>query len=275
MASMPYNIPQITLDSTLADYYAEGNESGEVIHLVASFPRGLYRENQRYIYHDDEMTQLTTTISPIHDPSRAKVARIYRDLSAQKFSFCAGDMSVMLFHGEADNESSMEDFRKSIDASLSVLAPSQRPKLTIFRKPSEVRLKGERTKLAVRLPLDDLRAHTHIIDPDLHYELLSKRGLALAKTSFPTPISQILDLCCEHLECKVEILGSGKGFCKEFPSEEEMDAWSSQTINAVSKLKIPYVLKVQQSTGSQGTFIVKTEEDHEGTSNFALYFKRL
>ena len=50
--------------------------------------------------------------------------------------------------------------------------------------------------------------------------ILSKRGLALAKNSFTTPISQILDLCCEHLECKQEIL-RGKNFCKEFPLEEE------------------------------------------------------
>jgi hypothetical protein len=264
---MYYHIPQVTLDATLASYYAEGNKAGTVVVLVASFCRGLYRHNQRYIYQEDDMTTLEETNTPEYDLERAKMTRIFRDLNSQKYSFCAGDMPVILFHqentGEAD-QLSMDIFRNSMESILEVLHPSQRPDIIIYGQPAEVKLKGERMKLAVRLPLDELRdhhKHAHVIDPDLHYQLLSKRGLALAKDSFPTPHSQFFDLCCEHPECKQDLL-RGAVFCRKFPSEEELDEWYDKTIKSISALKVPFVLKAQQSAGSHGTFIVKTEQQH-------------
>ncbi|KAF8851058.1 hypothetical protein BDZ45DRAFT_602008 [Acephala macrosclerotiorum] len=107
-------------------------------------------------------------------------------------------------------------------------------------------------KLAWRLPLDGMNLIPYSLDPDVHYELLSKRGLAVAP--FPTPrYSHLLDLNLdESTKWQMD---------SEIPEREDaVEFWMNEITMAVSNQALPFVLELQQTIFGKGTFIVKTED---------------
>ncbi|KUJ19706.1 uncharacterized protein LY89DRAFT_568995, partial [Mollisia scopiformis] len=127
----------------------------------------------------------------------------------------------------------------------------QQPKLHFFASPAHVVMADERIKLAPRLPLDGMDSLPHALHPDIHYELLSKRGLAIAEGSFATPCSRLLDL-------KVD-WESQDGESSAAPTET-VQSWMNEVVEAISERSIPFVLKLQQTIFGKGTYIVKSEE---------------
>jgi hypothetical protein len=77
-------------------------------------------------------------------------------------------------------------------------------------------------------------------NPDLLYELQSKRGLALS--GLPTPATEV----------------HGFDDCMAYPDATR--AYVDQAMNVIRQQEVPFVLKLQQSISGGGTYIVRTEE---------------
>ena len=58
----------------------------------------------------------------------------------------------------------------------SIFVPHQRPRIRFAGGPADVVLQDPAERLAVAMPIDALEALPHIIDPEVHYKLLSKHA---------------------------------------------------------------------------------------------------
>ncbi|KAE8440476.1 hypothetical protein EG329_007442 [Mollisiaceae sp. DMI_Dod_QoI] len=243
----PDNTPIVTLDKTLADFYNEENKNtGDRVVIVASYPHGLRVEDQRYVYHDEDRESDVELSDGLTEAEGENASETMRALGAQKFSFCVGDMPLVIFdpaNGRADRVTA---FRTSVSANLAILSSSQQPKLRFFASPSLVVLNDKTFKLAPRLPMDGMDRLPHILHPDIHYELLSKRGLAIA--TFLTPRSHLLDLNIDAPQSESAIF------------RDPIKTWKDEVLQTISNRPIPFVLKLQQTILGKGTYIIKTEK---------------
>jgi hypothetical protein len=256
--------PFVTLDKTLADYYAEENlETDKRIVLVASYTTGIYLPNQRYIYHDEDwLKSKDATPNGSKDMESTTEARILRVMGPLKFSICAGPMPLIMFDAEralTGDVDAINHFRTTVETSLDFLDPSQRPKHIIFRCPSEVSLDDTRFELAVRVPEDGMRKIPHVLDPDMHYEVLSKRGLA--QSSIKTPPSQIFDLGTDAQIYEQQLSHNRKQLSSDLLPEEVIQKWKDDVLRTISTRSPPFVVKLQQTIFGKGTFVIKTSKD--------------
>ncbi|MCJ1346140.1 hypothetical protein MMC31_004353, partial [Peltigera leucophlebia] len=113
------------------------------------------------------------------------------------FAFMAGKMPLVIFDLNKDaeefrvfNSESRRPHQADAYDVFDQLTPLQRPELTFVEKPSDIKL-GQDSRVAVICPMDCLLLLPHLVDPESHYEALSKRGLALS--GLPTPDSEIVD----------------------------------------------------------------------------------
>ncbi|KAH8745721.1 hypothetical protein BGZ57DRAFT_778277 [Hyaloscypha finlandica] len=188
--------------------------------------------------------------------------KILRAIGSQKFSICAGPMPLIMFDVEgasASNLDAIDHFRASVKSNLEVLDPRQRPNPMFFGCPTQIQLNDTCSKLAVRLPLDGMSKIPHLMDPDLHYEVLSKRGLA--QSTFTTPGCQILDLGTDN-QIYEQQLRYKQMYCPGNPLPEEVvQTWKNDVLETILTRPLPFVVKLQQTIFGKGTFIVKTSND--------------
>jgi hypothetical protein len=247
-----FQLPTLALDVTLADFYNEENKNtGDRVVLVASYPTGLRVDNQKYIYHDEDRPDTSELPEGVTDSERRSAGEILRALGAQKFSFCVGKMPLIVFDPTGNRSDKIIAFRSSVEENVGILPASQQPELHFFEGPAQVVIDDERMKLAPRLPMDGMDNLPHTLHPDVHYELLSKRGLAIAKESFATPESRLLDLKVDW-----ELFEQGHSAA----ATNMIRAWMAEVIEAIGERPIPFVLKLQQTIFGKGTYIVKTED---------------
>lgn len=257
----PLAPPTIDLVPTLAALYAPNTEAHELVVLVAYCPSMVDARARRYVYHDiDEMLRAVAPASQKSDRPKANYARIMRLIGAQRLCICAGRMPFVGF-GEAEGDDKDERMvgqaRSLAEAALEVLPPAQRPTLLFFDDPAGVELDHPDPRLVVRLPADALAAFPHVLHPDVHYELLSKRGLALS--GLVTPACKLIDLDGDLFlrEC----VDDPKAQRARNGGSAAMEQWVVKAITLVTSEPLPFVLKLQQTTFGKGTFIVKTESD--------------
>lgn len=248
----PFKLPTIELDTTLAQFYKEENKkTGDKITIVAAYPAGLRVDNQKYVYHDEDRPESSELPEGVTDAERAGAGEVMRALGAQKFSFCVGKMLVIIF--DASCKAKVPSYRNSVVENLEILADGQYPWPLFATSPSWIGslIKADTVKLATRLPLDGMEHLPHTLHPDIHYELLSKRGLAVAKEHFATPESLLLDL---KIDWHLWEEGNSAAV------EERIKLWMEEVLTAAQDRPVPFVLKLQQTTFGKGTYIVKTEE---------------
>lgn len=256
--------PHVTLDKTLADYFAEENfGTNERIALVASYPTGIRLTNQRYIYHDEAILESNDTAPNSNRAIESTTeGNILRAIGSQKFSICVGPMPLIIFDVEnasAGNLDAIDQFRASVKSNLEFLTPCQRPNPMFFGCPTQIHLNDKFSKLAVRLPLDGMANIPHLMDPDLHYEVLSKRGLA--QSTITTPSCQILDLGTDA-QIYEQQLRYKQIHCHGNPLlEKVVQKWKNDVKEAILTKPLPFVVKLQQTIFGKGTFIVKTSSD--------------
>src|SRR6202043_1250702 len=109
-------------------------------------------------------------------------------------------------------------------------------KIAFADSPHTLRL-PENWKLAPVLPVDCFEEHDLLISLDTHYEILSKRGLAVS--DLPNPKSVLLDF---------ETRGQVTEFEKKMHDEK--------VFRAVQGCQLPFVVKLQQTISGYGTFVV-------------------
>ncbi|KAF2149919.1 hypothetical protein K461DRAFT_36409 [Myriangium duriaei CBS 260.36] len=165
-------------------------------------------------------------------------------------------MPLILFDLESDpNEMSYQEQRTNgnmrrphqEDAyrTFSRLCPQQRPKLAFVQEASDILLQIKQ-RIVVMSPMDCLLRLPHLVDPEVHYSLHSKRSLALS--DLPTPSTEVIDT----------ILGPD-----QVSDELTVDTEVQRMLSCVRIHHLPLVLKAPVSAGSFGTFIVRTREERE------------
>ncbi len=235
----------IVLDMTLRDLYTcEGG--GEDITLAFAVPTAEVQMatgiplSKKFTYQ--------TPIYPTYDGDF--LARRYLQLVPQAFAFMAGKMPLVMFDLDQNaeelrvlNSKSRRPHQTDAYRVLDQLDPHQRPELTFVEKPSDIKF-GQKSRLAVVSPMDCLLQLPHLVDPEAHYEALSKRGLALS--GLPTPASEIVDT----------VLGPA-----QISDHELVDVEVQRMMARIRAREPPFVIKMPQSLSGHGTFIVRTKAD--------------
>ncbi|MCJ1349733.1 hypothetical protein MMC31_007974 [Peltigera leucophlebia] len=235
----------IVLDTTLRDLYnCEGG--GEDITLAFVVPTADIQ-----MAAGIPLSKKFTYQSPVHPTKDGDLlARRYLQLVPQAFAFMAGKMPLVMFDLDQNVEELRvlnSQFRRPHQADayyvFDQLTPLQRPELTFVEKPSDIKF-GQDSRVAVLSPMDCLLQLPHLVDPEAHYEALSKRGLALS--GLPTPHSEIVDT----------VLGPA-----QIPDHELVDSEVQRMMSRIRARQPPFVIKMPQSLSGQGTFVVRTEDD--------------
>ncbi len=168
-------------------------------------------------------------------------------LMPQRMSWIAGNMSVIFFKGEKQEEQEEEAIYSNLEDDLAetigVMSPRCRFEPSFCTSLEEIRQSAGDSVVIPYLPSDGLEGLKHLTNPDVHYELLSKRALALS--GLPTPNAQLIDFALPERGCDNEIL----------------DNQIARAISAIHHHSRPFVLKSNSSGGSKGTYIIRTLAD--------------
>lgn len=231
----------VILDHTLEELYSKEGDASNLV-LVLAYP--------------SPATQFPSTKFPYQGPlfpqkkNRVSTLRRLHNIPV-KFSFVAGNLPVILLDPNFEEKEASgpkgESSRFHTDA-LEVfgqLPTNQRGKLSIIRSWEDLKLEPN-SKLVVLGPLDCLEHLPHVVDPEVHYDLLSKRGLA--NSGLPTPETTVIDT----------ILNPNKTH-----DPHELNEEICRMITPISEQALPFVVKVPQAVGGLGTFLIKTETERK------------
>jgi hypothetical protein len=235
-------MPKISLDHTLADLYAQDADASNLVAIFAyPSPRGQGTS-------ESPLSKKYTYQTPLAPLATAEVVERRRlQYGPLKMTFAAGKMPVVFFDLNPDAKKRKGKSSHQLEATevLNQLNPDQRPDLVFA--PDSVDLKlPPNSKIVVLNPLDRLDHFPHAIDPEVHYSLLSKRGLALS--DLPTPQTIVIDSLPVPLE----------GWSSE-ALEDEVD----RMIHPICTRDLPFIVKVPQAAGGLGTFIIHTEDQRQ------------
>ncbi|RFU76492.1 solid-state culture specific atp-grasp domain [Trichoderma arundinaceum] len=225
----------ISLDYTLQDQYAQDNDGKSPPDLFY-YPFGFHVDGglpSRFIYNSGlESEKITADTS-------AQLTLMVRGIS-QRYGFSAGRLN-MIFPTFTPGEEEKSPNQIEIERTFSQLRHDQQPKLSFVTGPDSITL-GSDTGIAVLVPSDSMLNVPHIVDPDIHYELLSKRGLAVS--GIPTPPSVVIDPKIAPDDVKDPNL-----------RQQAID----QMLDPIDTYQIPFVVKLNQSVSSKGVFIATSE----------------
>lgn len=225
--------PQVTLDTTLADLYADDYREGDVkTTLVPCYwcsdldYNKFIPKTSKYLYQG--------TPPPKTEREKRELVIQCLSLESQRFTFAAGRMETALFD--------INGFTSRLEAikTLNVLPNWQRPKVVFAKGIEDLMYKRPEAQLAFVVPHEQFASHQQTINPDVLYKLLSKRCLALS--GLPTPQTNIFDLDDSSLSDERKL---------------------SEAVSWIWSFDLPRVFKTQQGMSSVGTFLVRTEQQRE------------
>lgn len=195
--------------------------------------------------------------SPLnHTHDGDELARLFLQIVPQLFGFVAGPMPLILFDLDPnDLENSQkklftEDKRPhQVDADqvFHQLHPTQRPELSFVTNAKDILL-PPKAKIAITSPMDCLLSFAHDVDPEAHYEVLSKRALAFS--GLPTPTSTVIDTILEP---------------HQIQDPELVHAEVARMLKPIAEQPLPFAVKMPQALSGQGTFLIRTEA-HRSTA---------
>ena len=237
----------ITLDTTLEQLYCLDESSDRNIVLVYAHPTADVQMtsgvplSSKFVYQ--------SPLSHVEDSD--ELARLFLQVVPQLYGFISGKMSLILFdldHDDHDRLQSLGSHRTHQADAIRVfdqLNPSQRPEVTFVLKPQDIVLSSG-AKIAIISPMDCILHLTHAVDPEAHYEVLSKRALAMS--GLPTPGSEVVDTLLQP---------------HQIPDERLVDAEVTRMLQPVRERPLPFAVKMPQGCSGQGTFLIRTEADRQ------------
>lgn len=270
----------IHLENTAADLYLT-ECSDETPLYVPLFPSSRVQlapgipRNQKYLLHESSYAERELSTEPTNDLEYEKLRQTLscRRLTdfVQNMIFAAGNMEIVLVDPDLPGcvpdevSSSKNQVKMQIEETVSVLDPSQRPRFRWVDELDILTLKpGQR--IAPLVPLDNLVDFACVVSPDLHYELLSKQGLA--NSGLKTPKCEIIDFdtiapavttCCAPCrshECSELIEDTCNGSRKVWRDQQ-----IRRTVSILRVKPLPYIVKLQQAMGGSGTLWVRTDKE--------------
>ncbi|KAJ5676564.1 uncharacterized protein N7477_002197 [Penicillium maclennaniae] len=235
----------IILNHTLADLYSE---DGDVSNLVAVFAYPTARSqgiasspsSKKFIYQ--------TPLAPSTNQDAVERRRLHN--IPLKMAFTMGKMPIVLFDLDRSEMDDNGEYSHHVDACkvLDQLHPNQRPNITFTRGPDEIQLQKD-ARIVILSPLDFIAHLPHAVDPEIHYDLLSKRGLAYS--GLPTPRTVVMD----------SISLPSEGF-----SSTQIKDEIQRMMCPIYEREVPFIVKVPQAVGGLGTFIVRTEAQRQAAA---------
>ncbi|KAJ6789355.1 hypothetical protein PWT90_08764 [Aphanocladium album] len=228
----------IDLDCTLHDMYALDNDSeSQPILIFDAQPLESYRMSSavKFSYHfklQEDLDVKTSLLAKNH---------------VQRRAFVAGKMTVIVLEmGSSDSKHHSEELETGqidIRRQFAQLKRDQQPTVDFVTRLDDVSLEPE-TVVAVMLPTDPIMHLPHLIDPEVHYEILSKRGLT--RSGLTTPPSSVVDLLLplEELDNPVSL-------------KKEID----RMMESIDTHRMPFIVKLQQTVSGMGNLVARCDED--------------
>ena len=234
----------LELDRTLYDLYKQDNENGEVPDLAFMIPSGTTSLTSglpaptKYAYQAPRAQKVGPDI----------MARICLTVGPTYMSFMAGKMRINFFNPDQHKNEPNGDANYRIHQldtlnTFAQLPEHQRPEVDFVYGPGEIECE-EKTKVAFLTPMDCFADMPHLVDPDTHYELLSKRELAVS--TLPSPKTELID--CNLTADEVE-------------DNSLVDAEVTRFVSAVEEAVPPFVVKLPQGLAGQGVYVVHKQSD--------------
>ena len=228
-------MPPIVLDHTLADLYSQDGDASKLV-AVFMFPTPRTSSSpSKYTYQ-----------SPLA-PSTDQVAVERRRLHNQplKMAFLAGNMPVVFLDLDVEKKGGSDHIEDAAEV-FGQLHPSQRPNLSFVPSLDDIRLPPN-AEVVVLSPVDRMSHLPHAVDPEHHYDLLSKRRLAYS--GLPTPKTTIIDSLPQD----------------DFP-QSQLDDEVQRMMRPIYEQDFPFIIKVPQAVGGLGTFIIHTKAQREAAT---------
>lgn len=235
----------ITLDYTLRDLYSDNDEDDLKTTLI------YYPLQFGYMHESPSAKYVYGYTLQSDDEKAASSFAMAANMVPQRYAFSAGQMSLIIldFHSSNKRKEANRKACQIIDElpahqldirrTFSQLIPDQQPTLTFANSPESISL-ASGARIAVLLPTDCLSHLPHVVHPETHYEILSKRGLALS--GLPTPPSQVIDTGLIDSDDPVLL-------------KEEV----ARMVESIDQRQVPFVVKLPQSISGMGTFMITTE----------------
>ncbi|KAL9628511.1 MAG: hypothetical protein Q9164_007245, partial [Protoblastenia rupestris] len=244
--------PQIELTTTLDELYSLDGGSSDDVALVYAFPyptqlAASLPVSHKYAYQGPRTIKL----------SADTMARFFLGCLAQYYGFIAGPMDLYLFDLDKTKAEIADDSIKSkkaipthrTDAErvLQDLQTSQQPKLHFVKDSKTVATIDK--KKAVITPMDFLDGHDPLVDQDAHWNLLSKRTLALS--DLPSPPTEVIDSILRADDQTI--------LNEEAVLEKEID----RMLKRIASRPLPFVVKLPQGLGGHAVFMITEEEKRQ------------
>lgn len=226
----------VSLDYTLYDLYAIDND-GNIPPGLFYYPFGFKVDDPlpvKFVYNMGLETDMKSSAHP-----SARMEMVVRGLP-QRYAFCAGKLHLILpvsTFGEKKESPNQVELEKT----FSQIQHDQLPNLSFVTSSDDIILSPE-TEIAVVVPTDSVLNIPHAVDPDIHYELLSKRGLAFS--GLPTPPTVVVD---------AEIAPD------DVQDPQRLQQTMRRMLEPLDTYQIPFFVKLNQSVSGKGVFAVSSE----------------
>ncbi|OJI95796.1 hypothetical protein ASPVEDRAFT_35118 [Aspergillus versicolor CBS 583.65] len=227
--------PPVVLDTTLSDLFAEQHERAVLAYcatddlppILPSIPH-----SQKFIY---------SGLPLVEGDAVGLVLRCKG--YPQHLGFIAGNIPIYFLEYPETPAASLKTFCYEFERVYDALREDQRPETHRIKHPSKLSLPENAGIVTVRSQ-DSLAHLPSLVDPEVQYDLSSKRALAIS--GIPTPKTEIID----------SILSPDQVLDK--------DTIGKEVARLISKAQVwepPFILKLQYSAASGGTFVVRSKED--------------
>ncbi|KAL3480807.1 hypothetical protein BJX99DRAFT_272541 [Aspergillus californicus] len=237
----------IILDYTLHDLYTsdtEDNLDTVLVYYPIQFKHNHRKKEVKYAYgynleEEEEGATSSSTMAA--------------SLVPQRYAFSAGRMPLVILDVSAHRKLNInrEGKPRAVDSipahyldiyrTFAQLQPDQRPSVVFATSPDSIEL-GLGARIGVLQPTDCVSHLPHLLCPEVHYEILSKRGLALS--GLPTPPSRVIDTLLVDY-------GDPRLLARE----------TARITSDIEKYPVPFMVKLPQSISGMGTFAVTCETD--------------
>lgn len=243
----------IKLDYTLRDLYSNGNEDDLNTVLI-------YYPLQFGYIHGRSSTKFVYAYTLQNDDEKASSSiAMAAGMLPQRYAFSAGNMPLFILDFDPRNiqkeanhitcqvMDKLPPRHVDIRRTFAQLTPDQQPTLTFVDNPENIPLEAG-AQISVLVPIDCLSHLPHLVQPEIHYEILSKRGLAVS--GLATPPSQVIDTCL--IDPRDPIL-----------LKQEV----SRMVESTGQRQLPFMIKLPQSISGIGTFAITTEAERDRVKN--------
>ncbi|KAL6897540.1 hypothetical protein GGI43DRAFT_423932 [Trichoderma evansii] len=225
----------VSFDYTLCDLYTIDND-GSALPDLFYYPFGFKVDEElptKFVYNMGIETEMKSTAHPT-----VLMGMVVRGVT-QRYAFCAGKLHLVLPTSVFGDKESLN--RVELGSTFAQLQQGQVPDLSFVTSPEDIILSRE-PGIAVVVPMDGILHIPHAVDPDTHYELLSKRGLALS--GIPTPPTVVID---------AEIAPD------DIQDPQQLQQAIHRMLEPLDTYQIPFFVKLNQSISGKGVFAVSSE----------------